>query len=223
MGETRTRAQLDPGATGVDTETVRPRHVLVAALAVIASTGSIVPAGAVEDRVVEVEARDDYFLPSLLPVRRGTTVVWDFGEADRSHTVTDRSGMGLFDSGIVAPGGPSFQVRFDAAGTYPYTCTLHADRMNGHVDVPVRLWPRAGRLGRSFRVRWASSLAAEGFVYDVQIKRPGGSWTPWLTGATDPTTPFDPNRRGTFRFRARLRRVSDGVSEWSSGASLIVR
>ena len=57
---------------------------------------------------VEVHALDDYFIPSSASAPRGGTVTWAFTMAERSHTVTDTSGMDLIDSGIVPPGGPSF-------------------------------------------------------------------------------------------------------------------
>lgn len=171
---------------------------------------------------VRVQARDDYYLPSILTVRRGGTVVWDFTAAERSHTVTDRSGMGLFDSGIVAPGGPSFAFEFRAAGSYPYTCILHVEVMNGHVDVPVRVWPETGRLGRTFSVRWASERARDGYVYDVQIKEPDATWSRWRSGVTIARAALVPERAGEFRFRARLRNLENGVSEWSRGSSVTV-
>jgi plastocyanin len=166
-----------------------------------------------------VLALDDYFLPSFATVSRGETVVWDFSDADRSHTATDSSGMGLFDSGLVSPGGPSFAYAFEAAGSYPYTCTIHTNDMNGRVNVPVRAWPDSGRLGRTFRVRWATGTAPDGFVYDVQRKRNDGSWRSWSSG-TAPLATFEPARGGTYRFRARLRKESGGASDWSEPASL---
>lgn len=175
-----------------------------------------------EPSELDVLARDDYFLPSLASVPRGGTVVWSFADAKRSHTVTDPSGMGLFDSGIVQAGGPSVSYRFTAAGSYPYTCTLHMADMNGRVDVPVRVSPATGALGRSYRVRWATLPAPDGFVYDVQIKRPAGSWTSWRSSVTLPKAELVPNRRGTFRFRARLRAVSGGNADWSESAEMRV-
>ena len=169
-----------------------------------------------------VLALDDYFLPSLATVPRGGTVVWDFSDAERSHSATDSSGMGLFDSGLVSPGGPSFGYTFAAAGSYPYTCTIHTDEMNGRVNVPVRVWPEAGKLGQSFMLRWAMSAAPDGFVYDVQRKRNDGAWSSWRTGATVPKAAFEPTRRGTYRFRARLRKESGGRSDWSDAVSLEV-
>jgi plastocyanin len=170
-----------------------------------------------------VLALDDYFLPSLADVGRGDTVIWDFSQADRSHSATDSSGMGLFDSGLIAPGGPSFSYAFTAAGTYPYTCTIHSAEMNGRVRVPVRVSPRAGDLGHTFTVRWATVAAPSGFVYDVQRRRGAGSWTAWLSGTTVASASFEPSRAGTYRFRARLHRQSASASGWSPAASLTVR
>lgn len=198
---------------------MRPRGIAVLLVSILLSTtahtavaGS--PAG------IEVQALDDYFLPSLSSVGRGGTVVWTFGVAERSHTATDRSGMGLFDSGIVSPGGPSFSYRFEAAGSYPYTCTIHMDEMNGRVNVPIRAWPRTGRLGRTIRVRWATTPAEEGFVYDVQVRGPGGRWATWLSDVDVARAKFEPTSEGVFRFRSRLRRSSGGQSDWSEASSV---
>lgn len=183
------------------------------------------PVGAVSAGLLpphtEVQARDDWFLPFIASVPRGGTVVWTFTAAARSHTATDSSGMSLFDSGIVQPGGPSFSYRFTAAGRYPYTCTVHTLKMNGSVEVPVRVWPETARVGRAVHVRWAIAVAPEGYVYDVQIERPGGSWSIWVEGATVARASFEPEDEGRFRFRARLRALSGGATGWSRRATLL--
>ncbi|MGH2636387.1 MAG: cupredoxin domain-containing protein, partial [Actinomycetota bacterium] len=171
---------------------------------------------------LDVLALDDLFLPSIASIPRGGTVVWSFADAERSHTVTDSSGMGLFDSGIVAPGGPSMSYRFTAAGTYPYTCTLHALEMNGRVQVPISATPATGLPGRAFRVRWATSPAADGFAYEVQIKRRKGPWSPWASNVSAPKAEFVPRAVGTFEFRARLVALSAGHSQWSEPDSIRV-
>jgi plastocyanin len=189
---------------------------------VLVPAGLATPATAGLDEV-EVRALDDFFLPSLADVARGGTVVWTFDDAERSHTATDSSGMGLFDSGLVSPGGPSFSYRFRAAGSYPYTCTIHMAEMNGRVDVPVRASPRSGPPGRTFRVRWATGPPDDGFVYDVQMKEPGGSWTRWRSEVVVARSRFEPSEEGVFRFRARLRRLEGGSSDWSGATSIEVR
>jgi plastocyanin len=69
------------------------------------------------------------FSPTPLHVSKGTTVV--FANTSKvKHTATRR---GSFDTGKIKPG-HSVSVRFGAAGTYSYTCTLHP-QMHGKIIV----------------------------------------------------------------------------------------
>jgi plastocyanin len=73
---------------------------------------------------VDVQMRNASFLPMLLTVRAGTTVVWH--NADRAHhtvTAEDRA----WSLGIVTPGG-SVQRTFAQPGDYAYACAFHGDR-----------------------------------------------------------------------------------------------
>ncbi len=193
---------------------------LVLALIACATSAGMATADIPAASEVEVQARDDWFLPFVASVPRGGSVVWTFTGAERSHTATDSSGMALFDSGIVEPEGPSFSYRFLAAGRYPYTCTVHPVEMNGYVEVPIALSRERGRVGHPVRVRWAVGPASDGRLYDVQIKPPGGTWTSWMDGVTGPGATFEPDRDGRFRFRARLRGPG-GSTGWSRPATLI--
>ena len=75
-----------------------PTVAPVPASGVAASEGSL---GSAPRREEHVDALDDYFLPSVVQVAPGGTVVWDF-TGSRTHTATDATGMELFDSGLVA-------------------------------------------------------------------------------------------------------------------------
>jgi plastocyanin len=180
------------------------------AASVAGTAGRSGPASAVEEHV---DALDDYFLPSAVEIAPGGRVVWDFA-GSRTHTATDASGMALFDSGLVAPGGPSFAHAFDAAGTYRYVCTLH-ETMRGRVWVVVEVSRRRQPHGRPFALTWATAPAPAGSVYDVQLKRPGKAWRAWRSELTDPSASFTPKHLGVFRVRARLRSLSAGSAEWS--------
>ena len=68
------------------------------------------------------DANTEYFLPSIVSVRQGGSVEWDF---QGLHTATDDTGMGLYDSGEIKDA--TFSYRFVAAGTYAVICTLHDD------------------------------------------------------------------------------------------------
>lgn len=75
-----------------------------------------------------VEARDYEFTPSRLTVGRGAEVTWrNTGQAP--HTAT---GDG-FDSGELAAS-ETYVKRFDAPGTFEYSCQLHP-RMQGVIEV----------------------------------------------------------------------------------------
>jgi plastocyanin len=182
--------------------------VLVLLLTLGAGEAAAGPVDAPESEP-HVDVREEYFYPSLVAVRRGGTVVWDFtGQA--THDVVDDTGLELFDSGLTPPGGPSFAFTFAAAGTYRYVCTLHAG-MTGRVQVPVR----AVADGDGITVVWSSGPLPEGLVGDVQVRRAGHRWRAWLEGTTEARGTY-PATRGTFRFRAHLRSTDDAArSGWS--------
>jgi plastocyanin len=168
-----------------------------------------------------VQATDFAFDPSVVSLPPGAVLRWNVG-GPSMHTVTDRSGMGSFDSGPIGAGG-SYDVTFVGAGTYRYGCTIHP-QMTGTVEVPIAVWPETVTAGRTVVVTWAAGPAPAGFAYDVEVRRPGSAaWEPWLVGQTDPRATFAGlDDTGTYRFRGRLRRLSNGeASGYSSLASVV--
>jgi hypothetical protein len=155
----------------------------------------------------------------LNPPRRETTV-WRFPTTNTgSHSVSDASGLGLFDSGVRAPGS-SFTHSFFAAATYPLVDDATGNR--GQARVPVWVNPQAGPASGSFSVVWASETAPAGFIYDVRIERPGsGEFVPWRSGTTAAGAAFRPDAgAGMYTFISRLRQTSTGratpYSPWRS-------
>jgi plastocyanin len=61
------------------------------------------------------------YTPGELTVAAGTTVTWTNTDSI-SHTST--SNVSGFDSGTLAPNG-RFSFTFQAAGTFPYHCSIH--------------------------------------------------------------------------------------------------
>ncbi|HZU67730.1 MAG TPA: plastocyanin/azurin family copper-binding protein [Ktedonobacteraceae bacterium] len=61
------------------------------------------------------------FSPTTLKIKVGTTVTWK-NLTMVSHTST--SDTGVWDSGIIAPGG-KFSFKFTTAGTFTYHCNIH--------------------------------------------------------------------------------------------------
>ena len=164
---------------------------------------------------------DFLFDPATVPLGRGQTVVFDF-VGPSHHTATDSSGMELYDSGSVGAGEPSTWFTFPAAGVYRFTCTPHVE-MGGRVAIPMRVSPASGGPHRTFHVTWASIAAPEGFVYDVQIQKPGKDWAGWRSGVVGRKTSFTPNAgKGKYRFHARMRSLDGGEALWSAEAVIKV-
>jgi plastocyanin len=76
-----------------------------------------------------VQIVDNAYNPQRVLVLAGDTVGWRNSSFVNQHTVTSSA----FDSGPISPGG-GFYHDFAAAGTYPYSCTIHVG-MSGEVDV----------------------------------------------------------------------------------------
>ncbi len=70
------------------------------------------------------------FGPASITVPVGTTITWQNNDGI-AHTST--SDTGVWDTGAIAPGA-SKTTTFNAAGTFPYHCTVHS-MMTGTVIV----------------------------------------------------------------------------------------
>jgi hypothetical protein len=75
-----------------------------------------------------------------------------------------------------------------------------------------------------FTVTIASAVAPAGYVYDVQVKRPGSShYVGWLHGVTAPAADYTAQSPGAYRFRARMRNLKSGeAAGWSPAAIVVV-
>jgi hypothetical protein len=144
---------------------------------------------------------------SSASVGLGSSAMWVLPTDDSAqHSVTDNSGMGLFDSGLMDPGSSS-SYAFVAAGTYPIV-----DSSTGHtgsIPVAIKRAPASGHRSTEFKITWAVA-APTGFVFDVAIKRPGSSaYVSWKSGVRTMSAPFIPDRGvGTYWFKSRLRKVA---------------
>jgi plastocyanin len=169
-----------------------------------------------------VAAVDFAFVPSVKSVAQGGLIAWDFCTTT-GHNVVDATPMDLFDSGSGVLGDPPFEFTYIAAGKYPYVCTFHTG-MAGTIKVKMDAQPETGLPTTTFVLTWASTSAPTGFVYDVQIRRPGaGHWRSWMRGVRLPGHAFRPDRgTGPYRFRSRFRSVGNGHADWSSTATIHV-
>lgn len=152
--------------------------------------------------------------PRALP---GTTVQWTF-LGPSTESVTDATGMGLFDSGprsFVS----TFGYTFTAAGDYPYRSATTGATATYKILPAV---PARASIGTPFTVRWASRTPDAGFAYDVRYRLPGASsWTAWQSQTTAASGSFTPTVPGAYTFGARLVDTNTtpiSMSLWSPGA-----
>ena len=186
-----------------------------AVFAVGYSSGSGGDYHAYGQRLCEVLVGDAGFAPASVSTGAGKQMFWNVSrDAGQAHGVRDSSGLRLFNSGLLPPGG-SYGYAFKVAGTYAVTEAPGGSR--GSVRVPLSITPFGSN---AFTVGWGTPDA--GYVVDVQVQRPGaadfGDWVPG-TIAKRGTFSVD-SGPGTYRFRARLRSAATGVaSDWSAVAS----
>jgi len=176
-----------------------------------------------EKGVQYVSVTDQGYDPQTVTAKPGQTVQWNFADIGpgQQHTATDPTGMGLFDSGYRSYSVSTYRFRFAAAGKYKVHDQVGG--FDGVVKVPMTVKPGAGGVTTGFKLTWSKSAPPSGFVFDVQVKRPGTTtWVFWKSDTTLLNANFIPDGGvGTYHFRARLRRVSNAAASGWSGAKKI--
>ena len=218
---------MDPNRTVGRSVTIRPIHPDTITDTADATTTSFDPAtpnAAQAITTVDPEpgvhyvsvTGDSGFTPSFHKVALGETVQWDiYGAAtDPPHDITDSHGLGLFDSGAVAPVN-YFRYTFTLSGEVRTMDDLvnYPDN-HGKLVVPVQVSPTSGIQTDTYTITWATAPLPAGFVEDVQIKRhtelPDSRWQQWRHGTSLLSDSFVPDAGpGTYAFRDRIRRSSN--------------
>jgi plastocyanin len=170
--------------------------------------------------VTQVTIEDFSFNPSVLTVAQGTSVVWHYDNSGSSHHTSTQNGpLALWNTGNLVPGATSAAVVIKAAGVYPYHCAIHSF-MTGKVRVPILVSPSSGSTSTTFTITLASG-SQTGFTFDIQRKVGANAWTTWKTGVTSLSVTFKPTSTGTYRFRSRLHKTSNGATSGYSPAMAI--
>lgn len=198
---------------------LRRTAALLAAVALPAAV-ALTATEALAATIKTVTIKDDKFTPNTLAVAQGDTVRFTWAESE-THSVTDASGMALYDSGFKGSG--TYDRTYTAAGSYPYRCRLHFS-MSGTVNVAMKAAPATGTAATQFTIRWSTVAAPAGYVHDVKIKRPGTTaFVDWKPGITAPSASFKADAgAGTYQFQARLRQTASGKATAFSPARSIV-
>jgi plastocyanin len=181
-----------------------------------------------------VSITDNAYTPAEVQDAGHLFVDWTNNGA-QDHTVTSMGKGAFFDSGNIPPSG-MYSRAFENAGGFRYHCELH--EMKGKVSVSPAASPPTGTTEDDYVIFWMQDedefgdpeIIDEGFNADVQINRPGPKgWEDWRVNqrGTNISAIFEPNKAGTFKFRARLQKgnpeAGKGVSsEYSHPLELVV-
>ena len=184
---------------------MRHRLALVGALAMALMLST---AGVASAATVTVEMKSNFFDPATKTTALGNSVQWHNGSFS-DHTATANK-FGLWNQFVNSGGNTSPPVTFSRAGAYGYHCAIHSG-MTGTIKVRMRASPTSGTLSTSFTIRVANVNAATGFVYDIQRRKAGGTFSLWRTTSAQ-TRAFTASSKGTWEFRGRYRRTSDGMA-----------
>jgi plastocyanin len=169
------------------------------------------------------------FNPATVKIGLGSSAKWTNNAATTSHTSSSdgfndglgTTGVNLWHSGNMVGGGTTFTFTFQAAGSFPYHCSVHPS-MHGTVNVPLKL-PKNGTVGTRFKVTWALADPGMDFQFNIQRADPGGSFQNWMTAVSHTVlfAKFNPTQTGNYKFRAQLERISTGADSGFSPARTI--
>jgi hypothetical protein len=169
-----------------------------------------------------VQVTDSGFVPDVITsFDFGKQVEFDF-LGPSTHSAVDSNGLGLINSGPRGPG-EIYLATLPGAGRYEYKDGYSS--AHGTVKLPLDITPSSGSVSTMFTVTWATGAPPAGFVYDIQIRRPGNTkYYQWKWGQTAPSATYVPTvGPGTYSFQARVTNSSTGIhSNWSTAFSITV-
>lgn len=191
------------------------RRAALASVLLLALSTAAVSAG--EPPVVQMVGTSS-FNPAQLQVPVGGGVIWD-NDSGFTHTTTANK-FGFWNR-AVSPGAET-QVAMSRSGTWAYLCTIHPN-MTGKIKVRPTASPLSGTTATNFVIRYASVNPSSGFVQDIQRRKGSNPFKQWRYGLSAQTTNWMPASAGTWQFRARYRKTSNGATTgWSQPLTVVV-
>jgi plastocyanin len=158
--------------------------------------------------------------PANTSVGLGDTVLFE-NHTTVHHTSTSNSPLSIWNIDMNG-NGTSGSKLFFAAGTFAFHCMVHPSEMHGNIVVPMKAAPTTGTTATTFVIRWATIKAPAGFKYVVQRRAPGGAFTTFKS-TINKSASWAPSKAGSWTFRARFVRLSNGAkSGFSPTLSVVV-
>jgi hypothetical protein len=167
--------------------------------------------------VCPIQVTSASITPSSTRLRPADQTFWSVPTSENVNH--DLMSPGLFNTGLIGPGG-SFEYTFFAAADYSVRDTTTGSRST--VEVVPGVTPSAGEVDTVFTITAANIEAPVGYKYRVLIKRPHSTHYVLLTTTTQPTVNFIPGTSaGTYSFECELKTPS-GVTSPSPAVNVSV-
>lgn len=184
-----------------------PFALIAAALVVALGAG---PAAAATTKITMNDGQS--FSPAFVTVARGGTVKWKNNAFAEEHDVFGTKPSSYFKSGGPGSMGPgeSYAYTFSSAGRFPFVCRVHPG-MDGAVTVQMTVQRLTGPTQFRLTVGSDSLNSGSAFRRVVEVDPPGsGGWQTFMSTRKAAVT-YTPSARGTYYFRSRVKRSSDGT------------
>ncbi len=165
--------------------------------------------------------------PACASGNMGDRFCWS-NAGDDYHSVTESSGLGLWDSQLVrgtrSHNPETWWVKIPWAGTFGYRDVVWG--FEGKIEIPARV-PASVPRGRRVSIDLGVRPPPEGVGFDVQVRTAGGEWRTVREGIRDARITLDPLPPGSYAVRSRLRGPgpdgAEAATGWSPQATFTVR
>jgi hypothetical protein len=173
------------------------------------------------EHLCAIDVTDAGSIPQDVSGALGATAFWHFDAANTaSHSVTDKSGLGLFDT--TRPAGGAFTWTLAWAGSFQSIDTTTG--LTSVIRVTPTAQPRSGGTSTTFAITWGSAAPPAGDVLEVQIERPGDvDFSAWKMGTATSANFVPDGGTGDYFFRARVTNAGGTIaSNWSRNLGIHV-
>jgi predicted acyl esterase len=173
-----------------------------------------------------ITIQDGKFTPAFVNGRMGDRFEWT-NEGDDYHSITEQSGLGLWESqlvnGIRSHNPETWWIKIPWAGTF--NCRDEVCGFSGVISIPDRV-ARSVPAGNPVKVEIAVEPPPNGIGFDVQLQASDGTWSNIYEGIYDTQITLAQLPPGDYAVRSRMRRLDDtnpaACTDWSQPAAFLV-
>lgn len=171
----------------------------------------------------EIAIDDEKFSPATVTGQMGDRFEWT-NAGDDYHSVTESSGLGLWDSqlvrGIRSHNPETWWMKIPWAGTFNYRNMVTG--FEGTIAIAAGV-SSPSAAGQGVKVELGLEPPPDGVGFDVQLQAGDGEWKTLSEGIRDTQIAMDSLPSGSYKVRSRLRSMNKkepaAANDWSPPAT----